>query len=64
MITPERQREIIDAIKAATYGQSRDEKRRMQELMLAGACMALHPDVPVAWRTLLMVGQAHKLFRR
>lgn len=64
MISPERQKEIIDAIKAATYGQPRDDKRKIQELMLAGVCIALHPDEPSHWRSLLMVGRAHKLFTR
>ena len=64
MITPDRQKEIIDAIKAATYGQKRDEKRRMQELLLAGVCIGLSNEVPPAWRAVLMVGGAYKLFRR
>jgi len=64
MISPERQTEITDAIRAATHGQNRVEKRRMQELMLAGVCIGLGEDTPADWKALLMVGRAYKLFRR
>lgn len=60
----EEQKNFIDAVKAATHGMNRDEKRKVQEAILAGACMVLHPNAPIEWRTLLMIGRAHRLFGR
>jgi hypothetical protein len=60
----EQQKSLIDQVKAATHGMPRDEKRRAQELILVGACLALGDSCPPAWRSLLMVGRANKLFGR
>lgn len=58
------QKALLDSVKAATLGMPREEKRRAQELILVGACLALGDSCPQAWRSLLMVGRAHKLFGR
>jgi hypothetical protein len=60
----EEQRALLDAVKAATHGMPRDEKKRAQELILVGVCLALGETAPAHWRSLLMVGRAHKLFSR
>lgn len=63
-MTNEEQKKFIDAVKAATHGMSKDEKRRAQELMLCGACLIMEHTAPQEWKSLLMVGRAHKLFGR
>lgn len=63
-MTTEEQKSLIDQVKAATHGMQKDEKRRAQELILVGACLALGDSCPPAWKALLMVGRASKLFGR
>ncbi len=63
-MTTEQQKELIDAVKAATHGLARAEKQRAQELILMGAVLALGETAPQAWKSLLMIGRAHKLFIR
>jgi hypothetical protein len=60
----EEQKQFISAVKAATHGMPKDDKRRAQELMLAGACLVLDVTAPPEWKSLLMIGRAHKLFGR
>jgi len=58
------QKNLIDAVKAATHGMGREEKRKAQELILMGAALALGANCPPTWKSLLMIGRAHKLFGR
>ena len=58
------QKNLIDSVKAATHGMGREEKRKAQELILCGAALALGPECPATWKSLLMIGRAHKLFGR
>lgn len=60
----DQQKEFIDAVKAATAGMPKADKLRAQELILMGACLALNLAAPPAWKSLLMIGRAHKLFGR
>jgi hypothetical protein len=60
----EEQKALIAQVKAATHGLAREEKQKTQELILMGACLALGDSCPPAWRSLLMIGRAHKLFTR
>ena len=66
MLKVEIQKQILDAIKAMTHGMSPDEKQITQERLLAGVVIALDAmgDCPQNWKSLLMVGRAHKLFGR
>ncbi len=61
-MNPEQQKTLIDAVKAATQGLGRDEKRKSQELILMGAVLALGETAPPTWKSLLMIGRAHRLF--
>lgn len=65
-MTIEEQKKFIDMVKAATHGLAPDEKRARQDVLLAGACMALSvlDQCPNEWRALLFLGRAQKLFRR
>jgi hypothetical protein len=60
----EDQKALIDQVKAATVGMTKAEKHKTQELILMGACLALGNSCPPAWKALLMIGRAHKLFTR
>ncbi len=62
-MNPEQQKELIDAVKAATHGLPKAEKLRAQELILMGAVLALGETAPPTWKSLLMIGRAHKLFK-
>jgi hypothetical protein len=66
MLKTEKQKEILDAIKAMAHGMAPAEKRATQEKLLAGAVVALDALglCPADWKSLLMVGRAHKLFGR
>jgi hypothetical protein len=63
-MTTEEQKKLLDQVKAATHGMGKDEKRKAQELVLMGACLALGDSCPATWKSLLMIGRAHKLFTR
>jgi hypothetical protein len=66
MISTTEQKQILDAIKAMTHGLGAEEKRAVQERLLAGAVIALDAleSCPPYWKAMMLVGRAHKLFGR
>lgn len=64
MITTQEQEAILDQVRAMTHGMSADEKKKVQEQLLAGIVIALDVQhkCPAPWKALLMIGRAHKLF--